>query len=166
MRNKLRRIIIAAVAKNGVIGNGNEIPWYSKEELSHFKNTTIGYPIIFGRKTFQSIGKPLSERVNLVISGKPQYKSTDNNLFQFHSVKDAYVFLRKNNYEQVFIGGGERIYRNVIKHAEEMLISHMKFSVDGDRIFPKINSKIWEVENMKEFKEFTVTYYIRKMLSD
>jgi len=74
----LKKIIIAAVAKNGVIGRSNgELPWHSKEEFQHFKNTTLGSPIIMGRKTFESIGRVLPGRTNIVITTNIQYQITN-----------------------------------------------------------------------------------------
>ena len=149
VKGKLRRIIIAAVAKNRIIGNENQIPWEVKEELEHFKKTTTGYPVIFGRSTFDSIGKSLRNRLNIVITNNIRIKNKTDNLLYFESVKKAYSYLRKNNYKKVFICGGGIIYRNTIKHVDEMIISHMNFEISGDTKFPLINSKLWKVKNRK-----------------
>ena len=161
VNGKLKRIIIAAVSANGIIGDKNHVPWKVKEELKHFKATTTGYPVIFGRKTFESIGTPLSNRLNIVITS--QTKIFDQrNVLSFDSVKKAYNYLRKKQFEIVFICGGSQIYSNTIKHAEEMLISHMIFDVEGDKKFPQINPKLWKITYKKTYDKFTLIKYSRK----
>ncbi|MCB9260079.1 MAG: dihydrofolate reductase [Ignavibacteriales bacterium] len=158
VKYKLERIIIAAIAQNGVIGNKNKIPWHSREELKHFKKTTGNYPIIFGRKTFQSIGKSLPNRLNIVISSNLKSK----NILTFNFLSKAYKFLQDEKYNKVFICGGERIYRSAIKYSEKMIISHMNFEAKGDRKFPKINFNLWNIVDQKVCKDFVVKYYERK----
>ena len=161
VKGKLKRIIIAAVSENGIIGHENKIPWKVSEELDHFKKTTLGYPILFGRKTFDSIGKSLKSRLNIVITKKPPKKIISENLIYFQSVKEAYNYLRNNQMEKVFICGGGSIYKNTIKHADEMIISHMNFDVLGNIKFPKINLNLWQIKNRKKFNGFTVIHYTR-----
>lgn len=161
----LKRIIIAAVSENGVIGNNNKIPWYSKDELNHFKNTTLGSPIIMGRKTFDSIGKELNDRLNIIISKSPITKLKSQNILQFESISKAYNYLRVNKYSKVFICGGSRVYRNTIKHAEEMIISKMNFTAEGNVKFPNINENLWRLKEEKHNREFTIKYYVRRKMS-
>ncbi|PID62820.1 MAG: diacylglycerol kinase [Ignavibacteriae bacterium] len=158
VKEKLKRIIISAVSANGVIGSNNKIPWHSKEELKHFKNTTFGHPVLMGRKTFQSLDNVLEGRLNIVISAR---KITDKNVLTFSSVGKAYQYLRKNKYEKVYICGGGRIYRNTVRHAEEMIISWMNFNTQGNIYFPKINKAKWKIINEEQFKDFVVKYYLR-----
>ncbi|MCW8848973.1 MAG: dihydrofolate reductase [Melioribacteraceae bacterium] len=161
VNGKLKRVIIAAVSKNGIIGKDNKVPWKVKEELKHFKETTTGHPVLFGRKTFESIGKPLRDRLNIVISSHTA-KFERPNVLYFGSVKHAYSYLRKKQHEKVFICGGSQIYSNAIKHADEMLISHMSFDAEGDTKFPKINSKLWKITTTKTYDKFTLIKYSRK----
>lgn len=165
VKKNLKRIIIAAVSQNGIIGNGNKIPWYSKDEFDHFKNTTFGSPIILGRKTFDSIGKELKGRLNIIISKLLVENHSSKNILQFQSISDAYKHLRKNNYKKVYICGGGRVYSNVIKHADEMIISHMNFDSEGDINFPKINRTLWRIKKETEYKEFIVKHYLRRNMS-
>lgn len=161
VNRKLKRIIIAAVSDNGMIGNDNKVPWKVNEELKHFKETTTGHPVLFGRKTFESIAKPLSNRLNIVISSQTtKYRQT--NVLYFESVKQAYTYLRNKKYGKVFICGGAQVYSNTIKHAEEMLISHMLFDAVGDAKFPKINPKLWKITDKTTYDTFTVIKYARK----
>ena len=161
VKGKLKRIIIAAVSENGMIGNENQIPWKVKDEIEHFKRTTLNNPILFGRKTFESIGKPLNDRLNIVITKKPPQINNKANLIYFRCVKDAYNFLRKMQIEKVYICGGGKIYKNTIKHADEMIISRMHFKVDGNVKFPRVNLDLWQIQKRKKYDKFTVIHYSR-----
>ncbi len=165
IKTDLHRIIIAALSPNGVIGNKNKIPWKSKEELQHFKKSTLGYPVIFGRKTFENLKSPLEKRLNIIISNSNKKFSNNPNVLQFKSLYLAYKYLRLNHYKKVFIAGGSIIYRNAIKHAEEMIISRMKNEFEGDKFFPKINKRIWNVVDKNDYNEFIVFHYIRRKKS-
>ena len=161
VNGNLNRIIIAAVSENGIIGRENKVPWNVSDELKHFKEKTSESAIIFGSKTFESIGKPLKNRINIVISSKSP-KILQKNVLYFESVRKAYSYLRKSKYSKVYIGGGAQIYTNTIKHAEEMLISHMNFKIDGDTKFPKINLKLWNIIEQIYYDQFTLIHYSRK----
>ncbi len=161
---KLKKIIIAAIAKNGIIGKKGKIPWSSKEELKHFRETTLGHPIIFGRITFDSINKPLDKRLNIVISKSRISSLSKQNVLYFESIKKAYSYLRKNNYEKVYICGGKSIYKAAVRNSDEMIISEMNFESKGDTKFPKININNWKLTKVEEFLDFKVYYYIRQMI--
>lgn len=158
---KIKRIIIAAVSQNGIIGNGINVPWKVDAELEHFKSTTNGHPILFGRKTFDSIGKTLTNRLNIVITKNPHKNKSLENLIFFKSVYAAYNYLKKNKHEKVFICGGGRIYKNTIKHAEEMIISFMNFEVYGNVKFPRINLDLWQIKSQNMYDDFKVIHYVR-----
>ncbi|MBK8946041.1 MAG: dihydrofolate reductase [Ignavibacteriae bacterium] len=155
----LKKIIITAVSKNGIIGNKGRIPWNSKSEINHFKETTLNSAVIFGRKTFESLDKPLKNRTNIVIS--KTLTSQENEFLIFPTLRMAYNYLRKNNFEKVFICGGYKIYLSALRNADELIISVMKFFVEGDTKFPKINYANWNLIKIKKFDEFEVFYYVR-----
>jgi dihydrofolate reductase len=135
----LKIIIISAVAKNGVIGRTNgEMPWHVKEEFQHFKNTTFGFPIIMGRKTFETLGKPLKGRLNIILTNKKGINYPFEDIKIFNSLKEAYSYCEKEKYEKAFIIGGGEIYLQALATADEMIISYMNFEADGDVFFPKI----------------------------
>ncbi|MGD8782417.1 MAG: dihydrofolate reductase [Ignavibacteria bacterium] len=157
----MEKIIIAATAQNGVVGNLGKIPWHSSEEFKHFKQTTMSFPIIMGRKTFESIGKPLKGRLNVVISRNPELNYEFDNLKIFKSLEESIIFCETENYEKAFIIGGGEIYKKSILFADKMIISKMKLNAEGDTYFPEIDNNIWKVENKKEFDEFIVYYYSR-----
>jgi dihydrofolate reductase len=156
----LEKVIIAAVSKNFVIGSKGKIPWYNKKELNHFKKTTMGFPVIMGRVTWESLQKPLKGRLNIVLTKRnfiPNYK----NVISFNSLKKGLEFCEHNNYEKCFIIGGEKVYNQAIKKADKIILSILKKNVIGDKTFPKINSN-WILVGIKNYDDFIVHTYIRK----
>jgi dihydrofolate reductase len=159
----LKKIIISAVAKNGVIGRSNgEIPWHSKEEFQHFKNTTFGYPIIMGRVTFDTLGKPLKGRLNIIISRNENLKIKYPEIKIFNSLDAAYTFCEQQKNDRIFIIGGAKIYTEAMAAADEMIISIMDFEADGDVFFPVINQNVWQTNNREKREGFEVLFYTRK----
>ncbi len=157
----MEKIIIAATSQNGVIGNSGKIPWHSSEEFKHFKQTTMSFPIIMGRKTFESIGKPLPGRLNIIISRNPNLSHESSNIKIFQSLEKSLNYCETESYKKAFIIGGGEIYKRSIDLADKMIISKMNLNVEGDTHFPEINCKIWKIEDKKEFDEFVVYYYSR-----
>ena len=150
----MKIIIISAVAKNGVIGRSNgEMPWHVKEEFQHFKNTTLGFPIVMGRKTFETLGKPLKGRLNIILTNRKGINYPFEDVKIFHSLNEAYSFCQKENYEKLFVIGGGEIYRQAMDSADEMLISYMNFEAEGDVFFPNIDDEKWKVESTDKRKE-------------
>lgn len=156
----MKKIIIAAVAQNGVIGNAGAIPWHSKEDFQHFKNTTMGFPIIMGRKCFESLKKPLKGRLNIVITRNTDYKAESEEVLLLNTLNSAFDYC-ETKYEKVFIIGGGEIYNQSISVADEMIISKMKLEVEGDVFFPPIDENEWKAEKETEMGEFCVIYYKR-----
>lgn len=155
--------LIVAVAKNGVIGKANgQMSWHVKEEFQHFKNTTLGYPVIMGRKTFETLGKPLKDRLNIVVSRNKDYKTEFGDLIIQSSLADALKFCEEKKFDKIFIIGGGEIYRQAINIADEMIITFMKFTADGEVKFPAVNNNEWEIEKIKDHELFEVFCYKRK----
>lgn len=155
----MKIIIIAAVAKNGIIGKNGSIPWHSKAELQHFKKTTMDFPIIMGRKTWESIGKALPGRLNIVLTSK-DIESDSENMRYFKSLEKAIDYCSTLNYEKCFIIGGSQIYEQTMKIADSMILTKMPFEADGDAYFPEIN-KSWILINSTPLDEFIVEEYTR-----
>jgi len=157
----LKIIIISAVAKNSVIGKSNgEIPWHIKEEFQHFKKTTFGFPIIMGRKTFESLQQPLKGRLNIVITSNINY-NIDNEIKVFNSINDALDFCKSLNIEKVFIIGGAKVYKQALNFADEMIISYMNFNADGDIFFPDFRIEDWQIISEEEREQFKIVHYKR-----
>jgi dihydrofolate reductase len=159
----LRIIIISAIAQNGVIGKSSgEMPWHVKEEFQHFKNTTLGFPIIMGRKTFETLGKPLNGIENIIVTGNRDYKIDSEATKICHSLSESIDYCESKNPEKAFIIGGGQIYKQAIEIADEMVLSFMKFEAEGDVKFPEINYASWKVVSTEDREKFEIKRFIRK----
>lgn len=159
----MKVIIISAVAQNGVIGKSNgEMPWHVKEEFQHFKNTTLGFSIIMGRKTFETLGKPLKNRLNIIVSHNPDYSVSFEDVIIYRDLLAAINAMTKLNPEKIFIIGGGEIYRQAILIADEMIISFMHFEAEGDIFFPKIDTGIWKEISHEKKEQFDIVNYVKK----
>jgi dihydrofolate reductase len=155
--------LIVAIAQNGVIGKSNgKMSWHIKEEFQHFKNTTLGFPIIMGRKTFETLGKPLKGRLNIVVSKNQSYKTEFDEVVINSSLLEAIEHCKSINPEKIFIVGGGEIYRQAIFFVDEMIITFMKFEAEGEVKFPKINYDEWKKEKIKDHELFEIYRYERK----
>ncbi|MBA4406077.1 diacylglycerol kinase [bacterium] len=158
----MKKIIIAAVSKNNVIGKDGKLPWHSKEELQHFKKITIGFPVIMGRKTWEVLGKPLEGRLNIVVTNNQDYTAPYREVVFFYSLKQALDFCKTSVYSKVFIIGGREIFNQIVDDADEMIISEMNFESEGDVYFPEVDGTKWQLDSNELFTDFTVHYYIRR----
>lgn len=155
--------IIVAIAQNGVIGKATgEMSWHVKEEFQHFKNTTFGFPIIMGRKTFETLGKPLKGRKNIVVSKNKSYKTTFEEVVIKTSIEEAIEYCKTLNPEKIFVIGGGEIYRQAILFVDEMIITFMKFEAEGDVKFPQIDNNYWNIEKIEDHELFEIFRYLRK----
>ncbi len=136
--------IIAAVAKNNVIGNENKLLWRIPLDMKFFKNTTTGHPIIMGRKTFLSIGRALPNRRNIVITRDENFSF--ENVEVFHSIEEI-VSLFKDAKGEAFIIGGADIYKQFFPIVDKLYITHIDEEFIGDTSFPEINQNIWKKES-------------------
>jgi dihydrofolate reductase len=159
----LRKIIIAAVAKNGVIGRSNgEMPWHSKVEFQHFKTTTIGFPIIMGRKTFESLGNPLKGRLNIVLTKNNELKDKFPDIIVFDNVDEVYSYCEDKKFEKIFLTGGGSLFPVFMNDADEMIISIMDFDAEGDIFFPEINDIVWKINSKDKRNGFEIFYYVKQ----
>jgi len=160
----MKKIIIAAISINNVIGCNQKIPWDNKEEINYFKETTINNAVLMGSKTFLSIGSPLIDRINIVISKTK--KENSGNIFYFTSIIEALHYAYKLDFEKLFIIGGSEIYFQTFSEADELLISRIPIIVDGDKYFPEIDKNDWELTEIIHNKTFNVEKYIRRIAKD
>lgn len=133
--------LIVAVARNGIIGCTNDdgrgaLPWHLPEDLKHFKETTIGHPIIMGRKTWESLGRPLPNRRNMVITRQANYLATGAEIFG--SLPDALAAVGKD--ATAYVIGGAELYRQALPLAATLIITEIGIDAAGDTVFPKIDS--------------------------
>jgi dihydrofolate reductase len=125
--------MIAAMANNRVIGKDKQMPWHLPADLKHFKAITLGYPIVMGRLTYESIGKALPGRKNIVISSNHEYSLND--AIVVHSCDDA-VKVAKTESDKVMIIGGGKIYEAFLPQADELYLTFIDLAVEGDTKFP------------------------------
>lgn len=131
---KPRISIIVARAKNGVIGGGNELLWRISDDLKRFKSLTSGHPIIMGRKTYLSMGKPLPNRTNIVVT-----RDKNMNLsgcIVVHSIEEAIERAEGVDREEIFVIGGEQIYRQALPFADRIYLTQVDKEFEGDAYFP------------------------------
>lgn len=139
--------LIAAVARNGVIGSGNEMPWHLPGDFAHFKQMTLGKPLIMGRKTFESIGRPLPGRTNIVVSRQEGYQPDGVLVFSSlaAALDHAQAIAEVDRADEVMIGGGGEIYREALPLADRLYITHVDAAPEGDTTFPPIDPGEWAV---------------------
>jgi dihydrofolate reductase len=142
---------IVAKAKNNVIGKDNDIPWYLPADLKYFKKITTGHHILMGRKCFQSIGKPLPKRTNVIITQNPFFLVS--NCYIANSVEESLQIAHDNGEEEAMIIGGGQIYE-LTKHLwDRMYITEVEAEIDGDIYFPVMNMENWELSSKKDHKK-------------
>ena len=144
----MEKCIIVAIADNNAIGRNNELLWHISEDLRFFKRTTLGSPVIMGRKTFESIGRALPGRVNIVVS---RGFSTGEEVEVVNSLEDAFAVAEDTNLEKCFVIGGGQIYAQALDFADRLVVTHVHTVIeDADTFFPAINPEIWHVVQRSE----------------
>ena len=139
--------IIVAKSKNDVIGNNGRLPWHLSEDLKRFKSITMGKPIIMGRVTYESIGKPLPGRENIILTRRSNY--LEKGITIIHSLDEALKSARDSD-EVIIIGGGE-IYKEFLSRVNRLYITHVDLHIDGDAFFPKVDYLDWQVMSREDF---------------
>lgn len=131
--------IIVAVARGGVIGGGNTLLWHISEDLRRFKAVTTGHPVIMGRKTFESLGRPLPQRQNVVITRDENFSADGCTVV--HSLSEALEIF--DSEQEVFIIGGGQIYKQAMPFADKLYITYVEADYDGDTFFPQVDRAQW-----------------------
>ncbi|MFC4597921.1 dihydrofolate reductase [Cohnella hongkongensis] len=137
--------LIAAVAANGAIGRNNELPWRLPADLRYFKNHTVGKPVLMGRKTFESLGRPLKDRKNVVLSRTLERAPEGCELVR--SVEEA---LEKYRDDELMVIGGAEIYRETLGAADRLLLTELAQPFDGDAFFPEFDRTEWRLVSREE----------------
>ena len=123
--------LIVAVSKNGVIGKNGKLPWHLPSELANFKHLTMGHPVIMGRKTFESIGKPLPGRRNIIVTRDKGYQA--ENCIVAHSLEEALATAQAA--DEIFIIGGQSLFEEALSKADKIYLTKVDAQVDGDTFF-------------------------------
>lgn len=157
--------IIVAVGKNREIGKGNKLLWHIPEDLKNFKEITIGKTVIMGRKTFESIGRPLPNRKNIVLSKNGDKESFEQKGIELYQNLESLIEDYKNSEEEIFILGGEQIYREFMQKGlvRRLYISYIEFSdSEADAYFPEIDYNNWKIIKEKNYDNWKFCMYEKK----
>ena len=159
----MEKVIIVAIADNNAIGKDNALLWHISEDLKFFRKTTLGCPVIMGRKTFESIGRPLPKRLNVVVSRRgfeaPEGVIVADSLeMAFEQVATATS--QSEEHQSVFVIGGGQIYAQAMETADRLVITHVHTVIqEADTFFPAIDPAVWEVEDRSELMTDPETGY-------
>lgn len=137
----VRLALIAAVARNGVIGRGGEMPWRIPADLRYFKATTMGKPIVMGRRTFESIGKALPGRANIVVTRTADF--TASGIEVAADLDQALAIAVGTGADEIMVIGGGEIYAAVLPHADRLYLTEVHMDAEGDVHFPALDSAQW-----------------------
>jgi dihydrofolate reductase len=158
---------IVAVAKNNVIGKDNDIPWYLPADLQYFKKVTLNHAVIMGRNCYESIGRPLPKRTNIIVTRDPYFISSV--CYVVRSIEEALSTAMAQGEEEVFIIGGGQIYEQTKGIWDKLYVTEVDLEVEGDIYFPKISLDEWslisaepQVKTEKNVYDYTFKLYERK----
>lgn len=149
--------LIVAMAQNNVIGINNNLPWHLPNDLKYFKKVTMGKPIVMGRKTYESIGRPLPGRRNIVITRQSGYTGVgENDAIDVVSSLEQAIELGENialveGHEEVMVIGGAEIYKQALLKADRLYITHVLSDVDGDAYFPQVDWLLYDEVGHEDF---------------
>lgn len=132
---------IAAAAENRVIGKDNKMPWHLPADLKHFKTLTTGHPVLMGRRTFASLGKPLPNRTNIIMTRDANYSAPD--CIIVNSVETAVSIANELDMDEIFVIGGAEVYRQLLPQIQRIYLTEIHQQFAGDAFFPELNKDEW-----------------------
>ena len=139
--------LIVAAAQNNAIGKEGGMPWHLPNDLRHFKNLTWGMPVVMGRKTFESLGKPLAGRKNIVISRQAGWSAPGAVVVK--TIEDALFVAREADMKEVMVIGGGEIYKSLFDRAKRIYLTRVEAEPDADTFFPVIDPQQWHLMSQK-----------------
>lgn len=154
----MRIVIIAAVGRNGVIGIDNRLPWRIPEDLARFKELTMGNAIVMGRSTFESIGRPLPGRTNIVLTRRDDWSHEG---VRVAGSLDESLDIAEEEGQDVFISGGAEVYREALKIADRMELTEVEEEPEGDTVFPSVDWSEWRETSRETRGGFAFVTYDR-----
>lgn len=157
-------VVVAAVAENGVIGRDGELPWHYSEDLQHFKETTMGHPVIMGRRTFEGIvtdlGEPLPGRTNVVLTS--QDRAVPTGALRAASIEAALDVARDTGSDVAYVVGGATVYEQFLDRADRLVLTEVHEDHDGDTYFPDIEWDHWAESARDDRGELSFVEYERQ----
>ncbi len=149
----MKLAIIVAAARNGVIGRNNQLPWHLPQDLKYFKAVTFGKPVIMGRKTYESIGRPLPGRTNIVITRDPEWSAAEgvivvSSIAQAVSEAEKALSLAAGSTAEAVIIGGAEIYRATLDSVDTVYLTRIAYDIDGDAFFPEMPDEQWKLDSV------------------
>lgn len=163
----MERVIIAAIAENGVIGKDGSLPWHYPEDMEHFRELTTGHAVVMGRVTFEDIhsklGGPLPDRLNIVLtrSGLAEEVKSYESVLEANSVEEAKNVARSRGYGTLMIAGGSSVYGQFLDAADRMELTKIHEEYGGDSFFPEVDWSEWEEEEKEDLGELSFVTYRR-----
>ncbi len=149
----MRLALIWAMSRNRVIGRNNALPWYLPEDLKYFKRVTMGKPIIMGRRTWESIGRPLPGRTNIIVSRNTRFEAEGAKVV--HTLDEAIMMAENiafiNGGEEAVVMGGAEIYRQALPRADRLYLTQVHAEVEGDAFFPEFDIERWHELGREDF---------------
>lgn len=139
--------LVVAAATNNSIGKDGKMPWHLPNDMKHFKNLTWGMPVIMGRKTFESLGKALPGRKNIVVSRQPAFSAPGAVMVK--NLEDALFVAREADANEVMVIGGGEIYRALMDRAQRIYLTRVEAEPEGDTFFPSLNPRQWHLLSQK-----------------
>lgn len=157
----MQKIIIAAVAENGVIGKDGDIPWHIPEDLKQFREETIGNPVVMGKNTFYSLPedyRPLEGRTNIVLTRS----GLDNESARVaNSLEEAWEIAKETGNDKVYIIGGTSVYEQTLEDADKMVLTEVHEEYDGDTFFPEWKDENWKEVEREDHDDYSFVEYRR-----
>jgi dihydrofolate reductase len=152
--------IVAAVARNGVIGAGGRLPWHLPDELRRFKELTLGHVLVMGRRTYESIGRVLPGRTTIVVTRQPGWTAGAEQVVTASSVREAITTAAELD-DQVFVVGGAQVYEEALPLADRLELTHVDAEPEGDTMFPAIDWSEWRETGREPGDGWTAVTYER-----
>lgn len=143
--------LVVAVAKNNAIGKNNQLLWRLPNDMRFFKNRTWGLPVIMGRKTYESLGKPLAGRLNIVITHQQNWRPDNEDVVVVNSLDAAIESAALSDAKEASIIGGGEIYKQSIERAERIFLTRVYATPEADTYFPEIDEKNWRLASCQDF---------------
>lgn len=135
--------LLYAMDRNRLIGKNNQLPWHLPQDLAYFKRVTMGHTIVMGRKTFDSIGKPLPGRENIIITRDKHF--TSNGCKIIHSIDELLELSRNKMDEEIFVIGGAEIFKEILPYSDRLYVTNIYHEFEGDTYFPSIDENEWKM---------------------